>query len=58
MSTTKIYLEKHKLVEWIVPLHQKDAIWRCGTQVAVSVIRILANTSSKAVSCLRHTLRW
>lgn len=42
------YLEKHKLVEWIIPLHQKNPIWRSGTQIAISVVRILANTSSKA----------
>jgi len=47
-------LEQHELVEWVVPLHQENVGWHCGTQVHVIIIGVGHNTATIAASCVGH----
>jgi len=47
-------LEQHELVQWIVPLHQKDARRQDTTEVFVTVVGISPHTAALATPRLRN----
>ena len=47
-------LEKHELVEGVVPLHQEDPAWQSSAQIFVSVVRIPPDTALCAALRVRH----
>lgn len=52
----EVYLEEHELIEWIIPLHEEDAIGSSGTQVAVSIVWILTDAGSQTISRFGNAL--
>ena len=47
-------LEKHELVERIVPLHEEDSPWQGSTEIFVPVVRIPAHTTLCTALGVRH----
>lgn len=45
-------LQKHKLVEGVVPLHEDNAVGQGPTQIAVSVVGVPPNTALSAPLCV------
>ena len=52
----KAYLEEHELVEWVVPLHQEDALRSRPAQILVAVVRVSADAAFGAALRVGHLL--
>jgi hypothetical protein len=38
-------LEKHELIQWVVPLHKENTLGRCPAQILVAVVWITADAT-------------
>ena len=47
------HLEKHELVQRIIPLHEENSIWNGTTKVCVAIVWISTHTAFVDIFCLR-----